>query len=199
MSQKVYPTLRYFNPRKYGAVRHAVTRYWQIVLHRFQSRGRAFPASPLIPSVSQYCFTKARHSTVHSQKQAYRKILPATLSSSSVCQCSRDEQRDVFEAAERAKYMHAPDSYSRVFLFWVLCRVSPLSLLRFHTPDVTDGDGVRLQRECLFLLLYLFFSNALSSWGLSSISNIRRCCSAMIVSRQRGNCRSTRQHVCNSQ
>lgn len=54
-------------------------------------------------------------------------------------------------------------------------------------------------RECLFLLLYLFLSNALSSWGLSGISDIRRCCSAMIVSRQRGNCRSTRQRVCSSQ
>lgn len=92
-----------------------------------------------------------------------------------------------------------PTCTSSMFLFWFLCRVSPLPMkLWFHAPDVTDRDGVRLQRGCLFLL-YLFLSNSLSSWGLSRVSNIRRCCSAMIVSRQQRNCGNTRQLACNSQ
>lgn len=95
VSQKVCLALRYFIPRKSWALRHAVTLYWQIVSHHFWSRGHAFPASPLIPSVSENCFTKAEHALAHSERQADRRMLPAALSSSSVCQCSRGEQCDV--------------------------------------------------------------------------------------------------------
>lgn len=70
--------------------------YCQIIWHYFQSHGHAFAAFPMISSDSENCFTKAERASVHSQKQAGRKILPATLSSSFLCQCSRGEQRNVF-------------------------------------------------------------------------------------------------------